>query len=129
VPATALEIGHLDQVSLEVPPFRLMYGYLRLPESVADVRLISWCRSMRTYCEANGYDLVDIYVDGDNGSDRSFAALLEELMATGARDVVVPELDRLHPHPAVRGVLLDRIRGNLNARLHCLHAYPERTGI
>jgi DNA invertase Pin-like site-specific DNA recombinase len=118
--STATGVGvrvvHIDPD--EPSDLPMMFGYLRLPEQATDVVIAGWCQSMRAYCYANGYELIGVFLDGDSGSDSSFAALLDKLADCGARDIVVPDVERLHPHPALRRVRLNLLGDVLRANLH-----------
>jgi hypothetical protein len=108
----------LDGIDLDEPPdLPSVYGYLRLPGHAMDTVIIGWCLAMRAYSRANGFDLVDIYLDGDSGADSSFCELMAAMEADGVRDIVVPDVERLHPHPALRRVR-QRYLDGLNAHLH-----------
>jgi DNA invertase Pin-like site-specific DNA recombinase len=95
-----------------------MVGYLRLPEQASDMVMIDWCQSMRRYADQNGYELVNVFYEGDSGSGQSFYAMLKELEATRTVDVVVPSLDRLHSHPALLELRMRALLGTANAELH-----------
>jgi hypothetical protein len=95
-----------------------LYGYLRLAQQVPLHVSSGWCAAMNAYAEAHGYELVNVFVDGDGGTSNGFDALTETLRATGDRDVIVPDLEQLHPHPGLRDMRLNRLLEGLEAYLH-----------
>jgi hypothetical protein len=113
LPVLALSSGDDGRTSS-----RRIYGYLRLPERVPVHVMSGWCHAMSAYAQAHGYELVSVFIDGDGGTSNGFDALTDTLRATGDRDVIVPDLEQLHPHPGLRDMRLNRLLEGLEAYLH-----------
>jgi hypothetical protein len=123
IPGDFLDVDRAVPDDLSETPS--IYGYLRLPQQASDDAITGWSHGMRAYSQAHGFHLVGVFLDGEGGTDSGFWALLDALESSGARDVVVPDIARLHPHPALRRARLSCILDGLCGTVHyCGTASP-----
>lgn len=80
----------------------LIYGYMHVELEQPDDETLGQERALKTYAEREGYSLVTIYRDIAGGSRSGFAALVDKLVETQTRHVVVPAMGQLGGSPALQ---------------------------
>ena len=93
----------------------LMYGYLRVTDFTDDEIQQLECGLVKL-AEAEGCCLAEIRYECQVGCYSTFYRLLTELMQAPVRQLVVPSLDHLSPHPLLREQLVMRL-DEANVRL------------
>lgn len=91
------------------------YGYLRVPDHIPDDRARDLDLALRDVADESGFRLAGTLVEPVDGAFTVLEELISELRRTTTRLVVVPSLDHLGTHPALRMAVLDRLRRTTGA--------------
>lgn len=103
----------------------LVYGYLRFACETRDEETRQAELELRLYAEVEGFCLVTIFHDYDDGSYAAFNALTEKLERAAAHYVIVPSLAHVSRHPIVRDCMLSYLRFHSDA---CVLSLDESRG-
>jgi hypothetical protein len=105
----------------------LVYGYLRICDGESDQDLQRLEQRISDFAKAEGYCFATTFYETDGGCHVAFDELIEELKRTEARDVVVPSMDHISAHPALRCLMLVRLATEANAHVYALTSDPCQT--
>ena len=95
IPQAELRHGSKDKK----PP---IYGYMRAYEDTPEVEIMKDELRLFHWAQAEGYDLVVIYQEEQEGSIAVLHDLIQELKLTGDAAVVVPSMEHFGTSPVLR---------------------------
>lgn len=97
---------------------RRIYGYMRVYDGLPEDQVRADEQRLREWAEGEGYDLVAVYQETDEGSVTELTELVGELNRTGTRVIVVPSVEHFGRSPLLQEHLWAYVVGSAQAEVH-----------
>ncbi|MFC4035733.1 ATP-binding protein [Streptomyces polygonati] len=95
-----------------------IYGYMRAYDGTPDEQIRAEEQQLSHWAKAEGYQLLAIYAESDEGSTRELSALIEECNRTQTRAVVVPSFAHFGTSRVLREQISAHVVRNAAAAIH-----------